>query len=249
MERNISTTPRDRRIALLVPAGGWATDDFERYWTREHGPLVASTPDYALYREAYVQDHILGAGPVGAAFPFAGIASVRMPLEPLDFASTPMFRERILPDEQKFLDRRASVAFRTAEYRVGGRRDAVKVIVLSQRGAGQTPETFREGVLTRYVDAVLAVPAVSGTLAGWTINLVAAPPTDFEGNLDVDAAPVDVIEEYWFGSMEAMAASFTARNTAEIAVVEEELFSPARSSFRSRELVYFEDGRPLPTPF
>ena len=61
-----------KKIAFLVPRAGMTTAAFQAYWAGTHGPTVAGSPGYGQWRLRYVQNHVLGAGPVGGPFGFAG---------------------------------------------------------------------------------------------------------------------------------------------------------------------------------
>ena len=54
-----------KKIAFLAPRPGLGDPAFRRYWRETHGPLVATSPGYAAYRQRYVQNHLIGPGPTG----------------------------------------------------------------------------------------------------------------------------------------------------------------------------------------
>lgn len=133
-------------MALLSPREGLSRNEFNDYWLRRHGPRVARTPGYGRYRIHYSQDHVQAQGPWGRPFGYAGLAQVRAPATaevPTSFSETRQFRDRILPDEQKFLNRQTSVAFALDQVQLRPGRGAHKVVMLSAPGFGLGTDEIR----------------------------------------------------------------------------------------------------------
>lgn len=202
-------SPTERRVALLTPAAGWPQTEFEEYWLHQHGKIVATTPGYGRFRADYVQDHVI-RGDLGLEpFPFAGVASVRMPAhETPNFADTELFRNRILPDEEHFLDRSACVALRVAEERVVAGAGPVSCLAFGahEGSAGNTGST---GSTPWYVSKKLdaAIPQPRSVVRG---SLVAAP-TDLSGRALAHAPRLGWVEETEFATEQDALDHFAAR--------------------------------------
>ncbi len=195
----------ERRIALLVPKAGWAPLRFEDYWLHRHGPLVSKTPDYGRYRADYVQDHVLRPELGAESFPFVGVASVRLPAgEVPNFSSTGLFRDRILPDEEYFLDRRACIAVRVRERRILSGEGPVKCMAFGRFTAVQRGHTWTRAVYD-------ALPATAPHPNGSVIGELLAPPTDLGGTLLPHAPRFDWVEETRFASEQDAIEHFSAR--------------------------------------
>lgn len=220
----------ERRIALLAPKSGWDRPRFERYWLDSHGPLVATTPDYGSYRGDYVQDHVLEDGLGAEPFPFAGVASVRMPGgEVPNFSSTAVFRDRILPDEEHFLDREGCLAVRVHEQRIRGGRGAVKCVAF---GAFDRDCADASSLAAAHDVLPEQAPRPSGILLGEVL----AQPTDLGGALRSGAPRIDWVEETRFECVRDALEHFSARRLHRLAV--------PRWAFISDEHVLFAAGRP-----
>ena len=218
----------ERRIALLTPKAGWDREQFEQYWLDSHGPLVATTPDYGNYRSDYAQDHVLEGGLGIEPFPFAGVASVRVPGGEISaFAETAVFRERILPDEQHFLDREACVALRVREHGKARESGKVKCMAFGNFSKGHSDGTSLAAVYNVLPDLV---PRPRGILRGE----VTAQPTDLGGALRLDVPQIDWVEETWFDSEQDAISHFTVRQRYQHGV--------PRWCFISREHVLFGNG-------
>ena len=219
----------ERRIALLTPGPGWDPRRFEEYWLHRHGPIVAGTEGYGRYREDYVQDHVLRSDLGVEPFPFAGVASVRLPAGDVpDFSSTELFRDRILPDEERFLDRRACIAVRVRESRVLPGEGPVKCMAF-----GRFASTQQELPSTRTAYDML--PAAAPRPSGSLIGEVLAPPTDLSGAVLPQAPRFDWVEETRFAREEDAIDHFSARRHHDAAA--------PLWAFLSREYVLFAVGQ------
>lgn len=237
-----------KKIAFLAPRSGMSDDAFRRYWRDAHGPLVAGSPGYAAYRQRYVQNHIIAAGPLGGAFAFAGMAEFWLPSDNEDdFAATPIYRDRIRVDEMKFIDMDHTVSMSAVEEVVKPGRGAVKLVVLSRRAAGLALDDFRRQVTSTYVDAALGEPDFAGRMRGWSLNLVIEGSFRLPGARSASALPIDCIEEIWFDSdAEAMAAFSCLAYTQGIRPIAQQVFcADGCQSFLAEEHVFFDRGRPV----
>lgn len=188
-------------FALLKPRSGWEFEDFSRYWLRQHGALVASTPGYGKYRTDYVQDHILRRVGPGSEFPYWGVASVRLPGEErAEFASTAQYKTRILPDETQFLDRAACRALSGDEYRFNPPAGQRKCILF-----GSFSELMDRNAQVRHITET-GQQTQRVVLVDDHVNLVA-----LGGLPGPETLPLDWVEEFHFDSEERLRGHLRAR--------------------------------------
>jgi uncharacterized protein (TIGR02118 family) len=90
-------------VALLKRKPGMSKDDFHRHWRERHGPLVVDTLGRHLL--GYEQRHRL-ASDAGHDEEWDGVAIQRFESkEAFDaFMADPAFVERVIPDQDEFLD-------------------------------------------------------------------------------------------------------------------------------------------------
>ncbi len=174
-----------KKIAFLVPREGLSRDQFMRYWARDlTAPLVAGSPGYGEYRQKYVQNHFLGADPIGQPFDYAGMAEFWLPGDNEDtFATTPIYRERIKIDEMNFINMDGTVSMTAVEETIQPGTGTVKLVVI-RRGVPKA-------------EAKLAGKA--GQLRGAYLNHVIKDSFRLPGARPVQGA-IECIEEYWFDS-------------------------------------------------
>lgn len=190
---NTTDVVRERRFAFLAPATDWTQRAFDEYWLHDHGRLVVTTPGYGHYRDEYVQDHLSGGLPVGAMLPFAGMASVLIPRNcENNFSTTTSFRQRILPDEQIFLDRHSSPTVRAHQRRITRGRGPVKIVLIA--GVTDWPPMDEDATIaahSKWIDR--ARPP-----RGLTLSIPTSPPTDMDGLPLRHTHAIAWIEEAWF---------------------------------------------------
>ena len=231
-----------KKIAFLVAKAGMSDAEFRAYWRGIHGPVVAGSPGYGAWRLRYAQNHVLGRGPVGEPFGFAGMAEFWLPgTSPNEdvYAQTSIYQDRVRVDELNFIDMDRTVSMSAHERIVRPGRGPVKVVVLSARAPGLSCEAFADGYGTAYADPVLADPALSRRITGWEADLVIPGSYRLPGARPIDGPAVDCVEELWFASREDAKAVLgpMTRHT---------LFG-ARQSFFAEEIVFFDAalGGPL----
>lgn len=220
-----------KKIAFLVPKVGLTQDEFTQYWRTVHGPLVARSPGYAQFRLGYAQNHVLGDIPIGAPFPWAGIAEFWLPgasANEAQFAETSVYRDRIAPDERNFIDMDATVSMTAVETAVRPGRGSAKVVLV-----------YTSARADEFAEQALAHLSNAPGLAGWAINAVLPGSFRAPGARDVEDLTVTSVHELWFDSTED-AAKMTA------ALAEEQIFDPDHTlAFLAEETVFFQDGRPV----
>jgi len=100
------------KLSVLCPRRPDLTlEQFKDHWRNVHGPLFSSQPEVQQYVKKYIQVHSTGESSDGYDFPpvssFDGIAEIwfeRMEDIPKVFDSE-NFKNNIVPDEEKFIDR------------------------------------------------------------------------------------------------------------------------------------------------
>ena len=90
-------------VALLPRKPGMSKEDFHRHWRERHGPLVVENLGKHLL--SYEQYHRLPGG-MGSGDEWDGIAIQRYESEDAftAFLNDPAYAEKIMPDEQEFMD-------------------------------------------------------------------------------------------------------------------------------------------------
>lgn len=194
-------TPDARRgFALLIASPGLDREAFEEYWLDRHGPLVAAIPGYARYRQRYVQDHLAPGLALEPAFPFAGVASVVHPaIAGPDFTRTESYRDRVEPDERRFLDRNRSVAFAAHEFRFLGGAGLEKVLTFGRIPVGSSREEFVRDILPTYS---AAVTESADAPAAWSMSVALSDPISMNGRRIPAEHQIDWVNEWWFESSE-----------------------------------------------
>ena len=241
-----------KKIAFLVPRAGMDTAAFQAYWSGTHGPTVAGSPGYGSWRRRYVQNHVLGAGPMGEPFGFAGMAMFWLPGDSPNedtFSATAIYRDRIAVDERRFIDMDRTVSMAAIEAIIDAGSGPAKLVVLSRRTPGVDAAAWRRRYSEEFVAAVRGATAFATQLAGWRVNHVIEGSFRLPGARPIGALAIDVIEEMWFASTAALHAAFESDDYAHhVAPAAAQLFAPdGRQSFLAHEAIFF-DGVPLTPP-
>ncbi len=231
-----------KKMAFLTPKPGVDDATFRAYWRGVHGPLVAGSPDYGAWRLRYVQNHVVGPGPVGLPLLYGGMAEFWLPgRSPNEdaFSATETYRNRIRVDEENFIAMDRTVSMAAAEHVVKPGHAATKLVILSGRAPDLSPEAYRARFDGEYADAVLGAPSVRDRLRGWIVDHVIPGTFRLPGALYTAPLLIDSIEAMWFDSPADLWVAFAARNAA--SKLAGTLFdSPSRVSFQSEELVFFD---------
>lgn len=222
---------------------------FQAHWSGTHGPTVAGSPGYGQWRQRYVQNHVLGAGPVGEPLGFAGMAMFWLPGDAPNedaFATSAIYRERIAVDERRFIDMERTVSMAAIEEIVVAGSGPAKLVILSRRAPGVDAAALRAHYREELCAALREAPEVAQRLAGWRLNHVVEGSFRLPGARQASALTIDVVEEIWFESpsalRDAFASSGYARRVAPVAA--RWLAAGGRQSFLAREAMFF-DGVPL----
>lgn len=113
-----------KHILFVKRKPGISREEFSRYWREVHGPLVMDTPEINRHFLTYVQNHLVaGSDHPNAAQEdggFDGIAEITYarPEDREAMAREPLYRERVVPDEARFIDRERVVAYLVDEVRM-----------------------------------------------------------------------------------------------------------------------------------
>lgn len=128
---------------------------FHEHWLQRHGPLIADTPELARHLVRYEQNHRLASDyerdtPGAPGFDGATVQWLESMKSFVAFVCDPRYRERIHPDEERFIDRASITLLFTEDDEVkidGGPRRAdarVKLLALLKRAPRLTPAAFHE---------------------------------------------------------------------------------------------------------
>jgi uncharacterized protein (TIGR02118 family) len=236
-----------KKIAFLVAKPGLSDGAFRLHWRTIHGPLVAGSPGYGAWRTRYVQNHVLGPGPIGGSFNFSGMAEFWLPGDAPnedDFSATSIYRDRIRVDEMNFVDLEQTVSMAAEEDVMKAGIGRAKLVALSSRASGLPQDDFRRMFASEYRAAVLSDPRLSDRLRGWRVTTSSRVRSAFR---ERERRP-DCNEQFWFDSDIDMRDEFAAEAYhRRIRPIAARLFSSAnRRSFQAEELVFFDAGRPSP---
>lgn len=232
-----------KKIAFLAPRSGLSRDEFCRYWRDVHGSVVAGSPGYARYRRRYVQNHVAQRGPLGRPFAFGGIAAFWLPDQESneeEFARSAIYRHRIRPDEENFIDMDRTLSMTATEQIARPGNAAVKLIVVSRRAEGLAQADFQDSLRSR-IPIALDASAFGKSLRGWTLNHLVEGSFRRPGARPIDPIDIDCVQELWFDSMSAASAALTSVSVGAAAPFGADLCRPdALSSFFAEEIVFFD---------
>lgn len=221
------------KIAFLHPRPGLGRAAFERHWRTVHGPLVATSPGYGAWRLRYVQNHVLGPGPVGEGFDGFGMATFVLPGDGSneeEYSASAIYRERVAVDERSFIDmgRTVSMTARVSTLRSG--TGAAKVVVLSVVTGSPSP-TDRDAASLASAEAFLVSP-LGSRVHGLCVSVVQPGSFRLPGARAAPAQRVDCIHEVWID--EPRPGDPAWQNLLPSGVLGEP------RSFQAEELVFFD---------
>jgi hypothetical protein len=224
-----------KKIAFLAPRADLDDGAFRAYWEHEHGPLVGGSPGYSAWRWRYVQDHPTCPGPDNAApFEFSGIAEFwlppRAPTE-MDYVQSSIYRDRIAPDEDAFIDKAGTLSLRAREQVLLRGEGPVKLMRL-----GQWTKEFPDTRLAE-LRAELSAYGLTVLLMDWRVDHVMPGSTRLPGAETATGLTFDYVETLRFAS-EADAA--THLTTA--APLRSQIFDQPATTLFVRERLFFADG-------
>jgi uncharacterized protein (TIGR02118 family) len=111
-------------IVCIKRKSGTTREEFSRYWRENHGPLVASCPDFTRHLTSYSQYHLAdspnAAAEFGVAGTYDGVARLkfRSAADMEQAFAEPDYLARVRPDEPRFIDIDGCMSFVTEEHRV-----------------------------------------------------------------------------------------------------------------------------------
>jgi hypothetical protein len=202
-----------RRRAGMPPA------QFFDHWLREHGALIARTPELRRHVRRYEQNHRLVADYTRerhalerADGGFDGVAAMWFDSEAdyRAFVSEPVFRERVHADQERFLERGALAWILAREPDVilaepGGRaRAGARLLCLFARHPSLSREQFHRHWLEHHGGLFQDTPELRRYVLAYEQNhrLESDYPRDLPGQPAYDG-----VTEQWFESLERFSAS------------------------------------------
>lgn len=237
-----------KKIAFLTPRPGLSQTAFEEYWRDSHGPLVSTSPGYAAYRRRYVQNQVLDNGPVGRPLSFAGVAEFWLPDDnEEDFSATPIYRDRIRVDEERFIDFSRTISLTASETILLAGHGDCKLWLLSRRNPQWETGAFA-AFWTGTVAAQLLQDARFGPLLrGWQLNLAEAGSSRLPGAVPTADLGWDTLQILWFTSHATMRQALGSGalqqtwqpRSGQAAAIGEPV------SFVARERIFFDQGRAI----
>ena len=193
-----------RLVFVLHRRADLTREEFQRYWSDTHAPLVASVAD-VLGITGYQQVHTVRDDPSRAAPAFDGVAELWF-----DPSMTTATREQqraagalLLEDERRFIDLSASPIW-LAEERVmlDGPRAGLRMTTAVRRKAGVSRDEFRRHWADVHAPLALARPDVFGIVRYVQMHspddaeqyppaLVRGAPAPFDGLAEVYTTTVE----------------------------------------------------------
>jgi hypothetical protein len=205
--------PVEKSFCLFRKRPSLTPQQFRDHWLHKHAALLLSLPEFVERRCDYVQNHVAGSGPRGdAPFPYDGVAQVcvrrgaaELPTFPLKTA----YRDRIIPDEEKFIDRANSIVFTTREHIVIDGQGPCKLLIFPRKRPDLSLDDFNEHWIGRHREVVLAQPDFVRFIRGYRQNhRVGTPCRTMTGEVVPETeAPAGAVE-LWFDSEEAAREAF-----------------------------------------
>lgn len=224
-----------KKIAFLSQRADLDDGAFRHYWEYRHGPLVGSSPGYAVWRWRYVQDHPIGPGPdTKAPFDFAGIAEFWLPPKAPteeEYVKSSVYRDRIAPDEDAFIDKSRTLSIRAREQVLIRGEGPIKLMRLGQWAPGMTDVQVSE------LHSNLSTIGLMAPLKDWRVDHVVPSSTRLPGAEAAPGLAFDYVETLRFAS-EADAEAYL--HTA--APLRAQVFDRPATTLFVREHVFFSDG-------
>jgi uncharacterized protein (TIGR02118 family) len=191
-----------KKFSLIKPRADMDHAAFLDYWRTQHGPLVAGMPSFWRHYERYVQNHVRLPKRAGQPLPpYTGVAEVRereLSDAPLRFHQEPIYRERVRPDELKFVDvADAAIVHAKEHVMLDGPRTKVKFMSFLRR----RPDITHEQFLTHWHD--VHAPLVASVQGFWKHARRYVQNHCIEGSTrGFEGGEISGIVELWFDSMD-----------------------------------------------
>ena len=238
-----------KKIAFLAPRPGMELPAFSAYWRSVHGPTVANAPGYAAYRTRYAQNHRIGDGPVGARFPYPGVAIFHLPSggsNEAEFSRSSTYRAHIRVDELNFIDMDRTISMAATENVIRPGNGPIKVLIVAGRRDGMERAEFDRRLRDACAVAQREACGFTDRLAGWTVDHIVEGSFQLPGARPAHAFTADCIQELWFQTEQDIAEAFASvAYRTHIAPAFGDLFADVRLlSFRAEEIVFFDEGGP-----
>jgi hypothetical protein len=176
--------------------------DFSQYWEHRHGPLTATLPHFWRRTARYIQNHIIDILPQGGAANWDGIVElIETPEAPhlAPLRDDPLFVERVIPDEQLFLQTRSMFRLATRpRVVIDGPPQGAKVLGLVEHDCEDERDDWRvvgqEGInrLITHV-AIGDVPRPTTVTEFWFDAAIATDTQSFAAWVDDRRPPPNTI--------------------------------------------------------
>lgn len=191
-----------KKFSLIKPRAGLGHAEFLDYWRAQHGPLVAGMPSFWRHYERYVQNHVRPPKrPDQPLPPYTGVAEFwerELTKAPLRFHQEAIYREKVRPDELKFVDvADAAIVHAKEHVMLDGPRAKVKFMSFLRR----RPDITHKEFLTHWHD--VHAPLVASVQGFWKYVRRYVQNHCIEGGTRGYAGgEIAGIVELWFDSMD-----------------------------------------------
>lgn len=240
--------PYTKKIAFLEPKPNMNFDDFDMYWSSVHGPVVANSPNYKLYRNKYVQNHIYKNSIIGNEFPYAGVAEFWITTEKSnerEFAKTDTYKFNIKPDEINFIDMNKTIAMSGSEIVFLTSKNSSKLMLISERQDEFDMSNMDYTSAQPYFSFITNFLDPPGKMTGYSIDVIEENSFSLPGAKPSASLRIACIETFRFPSQ------VSARSAFQQLIVSAD-FDEARrgaglghfQALLAEELVFFENGAP-----
>ncbi len=227
-----------KKIVLCKRKRELSVEQFRNHWRTVHGPLLMSIPSYKDYSIGYVQNHMIGSGPVGGAFQFDGVSDILQADTSgrTAFSQTAVFREKVIPDEMQMLDRHATLVCTADEFDIIPGTGPVKVVMLWRRKLGLDHQEALEAWRTGHLGTLMRQPGFQDHVRGYRQNCMRRDSfVRLTGEPLEDLQPFDGMSEFWFDDVDAAVRTLAVTATSQASFVE----SSRTQSFLSEEIRFF----------
>jgi uncharacterized protein (TIGR02118 family) len=197
-----------KKFSLIKPRAGMGHAEFLDYWRTQHGPLVAGMPAFWRHYERYIQNHVRPPKRPGQPAPaYTGVAEFwerEMAEAPLRFHQEAIYRERVRPDELKFVDvTDAAIVHAKEHVMLDGPRAKVKFISFLRRRPDITHEQFLRHWQDVHAPLVASVQGFWKHARRYVQNHCIEGSTSGYADKDGDkSGEIAGIVELWFDSMD-----------------------------------------------
>lgn len=237
-----------KKIAFLAKKSNIDFYEFDKYWSDNHGHIVANSPRYNLYRTKYVQNHIHSQIDFGDSFDYCGIAEFWLPtLESNEdiFSTTDIYQNRIKVDEQNFIDMDSTISMTATEIKFIDGDGDTKIILISELTHDRDQEDISETNIELYFSRIMKSSMMQDKLQGFTCDVVHKGSFLLPGARTTNPLRMACMETFRFADVATACLAFADLvHTVDLEEVRLYAGLGRCQSLLAKELVFFENGAP-----